>query len=85
MNNTSSLQSIVKRSKSKEDWGKEYMTLNLIKKQERAEGRAEGRADATILFGKLLELNRIDDAKKAAIDPDYCDSLFREFGIGKDS
>ena len=64
----------------------------------RAEGRAEGKAEGIAegiekgntegksqmadLMKRLLVENRIEDAKRAAEDPAYCDELMKQYGIG---
>ena len=53
----------------------------------RAEGRAEGIAEGNVegknqmadLMKRLLDENRIEDAKRAAEDPAYCDELMKQF------
>ena len=47
----------------------------------RAEGRAEGRSSMARLIDKLLEENRIEDCKRIAKDPEFCQHLMEEFGI----
>ena len=50
-----------------------------------AEGRAEGKVEGADKMGslmiKLKELGRVDDAFKAAADPEFRESLFKEFGL----
>ena len=56
----------------------------------RAEGKAEGIAEGNVegknqmadLMKRLLDENRIEDAKRAAEDPVYCDELMKQYGIG---
>ena len=56
----------------------------------RAEGRAEGivkgntegKSQMADLMKILLAENRIEDAKRAAEDPAYCDELMKQYGIG---
>ena len=64
----------------------------------RAEGRAEGKAEGIAegiekgntegksqmadLMKRLLAENRIEDAKRSAEDPAYCDELMKQYGIG---
>ena len=45
------------------------------------EGRAEGADRMGSLMIKLKELGRVDDAFKAAADPEYRERLFKEFGL----
>lgn len=45
------------------------------------EGRAEGRSSMARLIDKLLEENRIEDCKRIAKDPEFCQHLMEEFGI----
>ena len=51
----------------------------------RAEGLAEGKVEGADKMGslmiKLKELGRVDDAFKAAADPEYRERLFSEFGL----
>ena len=46
-----------------------------------AEGRAEGRSSMARLIDKLLEENRIEDCKRIAKDPEFCQHMMEEFGI----
>ena len=56
----------------------------------RAEGKAEGIAEGNVegknqmadLMKRLLDENRIEDAKRAAENPTYCDELMKQYGIG---
>mgnify|MGYP007079222868 FL=1 len=56
----------------------------------RAEGKAEGIAEGNVegknqmadLMKRLLDENRIEDAKRAAEDSAYCDELMKQYGIG---
>ena len=47
-----------------------------------AEGNAEGKSQMADLMKILLDENRIEDAKRAAEDPAYCDELMKQYGIG---
>ena len=47
-----------------------------------AEGNAEGKNQMADLMKILLTENRIEDAKRAAEDPAYCDELMKQYGIG---
>ena len=59
----------------------------------RAEGRKEGEAKGReegikagqqklrLLMSALFKENRYDDANRAASDPDFCEKLFKEYGI----
>ena len=47
-----------------------------------AEGNAEGKNQMADLMKRLLDENRIEDAKRAAEDPVYCDELMKQYGIG---
>ena len=47
-----------------------------------AEGNAEGKNQMADLMKILLNENRIEDAKRAAEDPAYCDELMKQYGIG---
>ena len=48
----------------------------------RVEGNAEGKNQMADLMKRLLDENRIEDAKRAAEDPAYCDELMKQYGIG---
>ena len=48
----------------------------------KAEGNAEGKSQMADLMKRLLAENRIEDAKRAAEDPAYCDELMKQYGIG---
>ena len=48
----------------------------------KAEGNAEGKSQMADLMKRLLDENRIEDAKRAAEDPAYCDELMKQYGIG---
>ncbi|MFV0616450.1 hypothetical protein ACE418_00885 [Megasphaera sp. WILCCON 0056] len=59
----------------------------------KAEGRKEGEAKGheegmkagqkrlRLLMSALFKENRYDDANRAASDPDFCEKLFKEYGI----
>ena len=47
-----------------------------------AEGNAEGKNQMADLMKRLLDENRIEDAKRATEDPTYCDELMKQYGIG---
>ena len=47
----------------------------------RVEGNAEGKNQMADLMKRLLDENRIEDAKRAAEDPAYCDELMKQYGI----
>ena len=48
----------------------------------KAEGNVEGKSQMADLMKRLLDENRIEDAKRAAEDPAYCDELMKQYGIG---
>ena len=48
----------------------------------KAAGNAEGKSQMADLMKRLLAENRIEDAKRAAEDPAYCDELMKQYGIG---
>ena len=48
----------------------------------KAEGNAEGKSQMADLMKRLLAENRIEDAKRVAEDPAYCDELMKQYGIG---
>ena len=45
-------------------------------------GNTEGKSQMADLMKILLTENRIEDAKRAAEDPAYCDELMKQYGIG---
>ncbi len=45
-------------------------------------GNTEGKSQMAELMKRLLDENRIEDAKRAAEDPAYCDELMKQYGIG---
>ncbi|MCF0153311.1 MAG: hypothetical protein HUJ82_08405 [Megasphaera sp.] len=55
----------------------------------RKEGEAKGREEGIkageqrlrLLMSELFKENRYDDANRAASDPDFCEKLFKEYGI----
>ena len=47
-----------------------------------AEGKAEGKNQMADLMKSLLDEKRIEDAKRAAENPTYCDELMKQYGIG---
>ena len=57
----------------------------LLREDAFGEGRAEGRAEEAkrigSLISKLLELDRIDDAKKASTDAGFREQMYEEFGL----
>ena len=63
----------------------ETETMLLFKEEGRQEGRAEGKQEEesrqSTLTQKLIALGRTDDALKAALDPAYKNTLYREFGM----
>ena len=56
--------------------------LDKIENRGRAEGNAEGKEQMADLMKILFAENRIEDAKRAAEDPVYCDELMKQYGIG---
>ena len=45
-------------------------------------GNIEGKSQMADLMKILFTENRIEDAKRAAEDPAYCDELMKQYGIG---
>ena len=56
--------------------------LDKIENRGIAKGNAEGKEQMADLMKILLTENRIEDAKRAAEDPAYCDELMKQYGIG---
>ena len=48
----------------------------------KAEGNVEGKSQMADLMKRLLDENRIEDAKRAAEDTAYCEELMKQYGIG---
>lgn len=67
------------------EWRRVQVTLEhmLLDKEKRdiEKGRAEGQERVSLLFDKLFELGRVEDAKKAARNADYQKVLFEEFEL----
>ena len=55
----------------------ETRTMELFKE----EGKQEEESRQSTLIQKLIALGRTDDALKAALDPVYKNTLYREFGM----
>lgn len=51
------------------------------RKEGEAKGRKEGEEILGMLMSLLLKENRHDDVAKAASDADFCEKLFKEYGI----
>ena len=47
----------------------------------REEGMKAGQQKLRLLMSALFKENRYDDANRAATDPDFCEKLFKEYGI----
>ena len=47
----------------------------------REEGMKAGQQKLRLLMSALFKENRYDDANSAATDPDFCEKLFKEYGI----
>ena len=47
----------------------------------REEGIKAGEQRLRLLMSALFKENRYDDANRAASDPDFCEKLFKEYGI----
>jgi len=47
----------------------------------REEGMKAGQQKLRLLMSALFKENRYDDATRAASDPDFCEKLFKEYGI----
>lgn len=71
--------------KSSEEVSVRYMQrweeMEMEKEAARELGLAEGRSSMARLIDKLLEENRIEDCKRIAKDPEFCQHLMEEFGI----
>ena len=48
----------------------------------KAEGKAEGERNLAELIQKLLAAGRTDDIERVTRDPEYRETLYKEFGIG---
>ena len=56
--------------------------LDKIENRGIEKGNIEGKSQMADLMKRLLDENRIEDAKRAAEDPAYCDELMKQYGIG---
>lgn len=59
----------------------EARQMELFKEEGRQEGRLEERNVFRALAVKLTSLGRSDEIARAAMDPEYCDKLFKEFRL----
>lgn len=74
-------------AKSNEEWGNDYMTLELLKQEERRKGeikgeikgRKEGAAKLGKLVNALLKDKRYSDIEKVSVDEHYREKLYKEF------
>ena len=81
------LEDAVRGVKNSEERRREYMVMMAkeieIREEGREEGLTKGRAEGeglmATLITKLKDLNRPDDAFRAASDPEYRQQLYREF------
>lgn len=67
-----------------EEYDEERHMRSLQKNSEergRQEGRIEGRSEINLLNQKLINLNRLDDLKRAASDPVFQTHLMKELGL----
>ena len=55
--------------------------LDKIENRGIAKGNTEGKSQMADLMKRLFAENRIEDAKRAAEDPAYCDELMKQYGI----
>ena len=62
-------------------WEEMEMEKDEARAEGRAEGLSEGRNSMAKLMDRLLEANRVDDCKRAAKDPEFCQKLMDELGI----
>ena len=58
---------------------KEIMKEDFDEAEIRGEARGENRLGT--LISKLFSLNRLDDAKRCATDPEFREKLYREFQL----
>ena len=52
------------------------------KAEGKPEGKAEGERNLAELIQKLLATGRTDDIERVTRDPEYRETLYKEFGIG---
>lgn len=93
---TQALSCEVKRNNDDSEWRRSamgFMTLehhqNVQLRYEKqksfeqgeARGKAEGEARKNALIDKLLSDNRIDDLKRSTTDEDFCNQLYKEYGV----
>ena len=55
--------------------------LDKVENRGIAKGKVEGKTEMAMLMKRLFDQNRIEDAKRASEDENYCDRLMKEFGI----
>ena len=68
-------------AKSNEEWGNDYMTLELLKQEERRKGEIKGEAKLGKLVNALLKDKRYSDIEKVSVDEHYREELYKEFGM----
>ena len=68
-------------AKSNEEWGNDYMTLELMKQEERRKGEIKGEAKLGKLVNALLKDKRYSDIEKVSVDEHYREELYKEFGM----
>ena len=55
--------------------------ISIEKREGETEGEARGEAKGMLLMQQLFALGRNEDAKRAASDQDFRNTLFKEFNI----
>lgn len=71
----------LQKARSNEEWRNDYMTLELLKQEERMEGRKEGENALISLLNSLREQNREDEIPLVLNNESYRKKLYEEFGL----
>lgn len=81
----SMIEAGVGEARSHEEWRLEYMTLFLRDQENRDIGREEGLKEGEGRMKKLTSLllkeGKTEDLEKALADEEYCNRLYKEYGI----
>ena len=58
--------------------------MKIVQKNSEERGRKEGRGEINLLNQRLIELNRMDDLKRAAVDSEFQNELLQELELTSD-
>lgn len=80
-----SLKEQIAAIKRNREWEGKFMLFEEMLRDEKEEGRAEGRAETKHLMAQLIQIlssqNRMDDIVKASHDDDYLEKILKEFHL----